>query len=422
MISMERFKIRHQYVSLLQKNDKNIFYNHVNGKIAVADSVENLEATFFLPAEDTRIDLDAVCYEQLYLVVSESCNFRCKYCRQDKSGGVLNMPEEDIRYAIDTFYSLSKHPRSIVFFGGEPLLNIKGITYAIQYIRSFDLNVSFSMVINGSLCTKEIAEFFSKNNVEVIVSMDGPEALHNQARVTADGKGSYQEALRGYRFLKKTGCRTGITAVIGPHNEQHFAELIDWAIELRPDSLGFCLPHGDENNFAMKLSSFEQVHQKMIEAFDILHAHGIYLVQVEQKLGAFLSGHAIAYECKACGKRIVACRGKQFGICEGPITNRESFCYDVSELPRCIREYKKTSPFYNPDCQACVAYRICGGSCVYDKLTRFGRADIPDECRCGLNRMIAERALEYAADHISSQNYILTPKDRDLLRQTLSTN
>ena len=419
---MEQFKIRQQYVSLLRKNGKNIFYNHINGKIAVTSTTESLEDSFFLPAEDIRIDLEEVCYEQLYLVVSESCNFRCKYCRQEKSDDLLNMSEEDIRYAIDTFYSLSHNPRSVVFFGGEPLLNFKGIQYAVQYIRSFDRNISFSMVINGSLCTEEIAAFFAENHVEVIVSMDGPQSLHNQARVTLNGKGTYQEALRGYHILKKAGCRTGITAVIGPHNEQHFAELTKWAMELRPDSLGFCLPHGDEDNYAMKLSSFDETHRKIIQAFDVLHAHGIYLVQVEQKLEAFISCYAIAYECKACGKRIVACRGKRFSICEWMITNREFFSSSVSKLPSFIREYKKASPFYQADCQACVAYRICGGSCVYDKLTRFGRTDIPDECRCGLNRLIAERALEYIADHISSEKRVLTMKDRAQLWQTLSTN
>jgi len=422
VINIEQFKIRQHYVSLLQKNDKNLFYNHANGKIAVADSAETIEEQFFLPADDIRIDLNEVCYEQLYLVVSESCNFRCKYCRQERTSGIINMSKEDIRYAIDTFYLLSKKPRSVVFFGGEPLLNIEGIKYAIRYIKSFDKNIRFSMVINGALCTEKIAAFFAQNNVEIIVSLDGPELLHNQARMTADGKETYQKALRGYRFLKKAGCRTGITTVIGPHNEHHFVEMINWAIELHPDSLGFCLPHGDENNYAMKLSSFDVVHQKMIEAFDVLREHDIHLVQVEQKLAAFLSGRAIAYECKACGKRIVACSGKRFGICEGLITNHESFFHDVSELPNYIREYKKTSPFYIPECQACVAYRICGGGCVYDKLTRFGCADIPDECRCGLNRLIAERALEYTADHISSKKRVLTQEDRTLLRQTLFTD
>ena len=100
------------------------------------------------------------------------------------------------------------------------------------------------------------------HKVEVIVSMDGPEELHNEARININHEGTYKLAVRGYRNLKEEGCKTGISAVIGPHNEKHFDKLINWAIELKPNSLGFCLPHGDEENFAMKISSFEEVHKK----------------------------------------------------------------------------------------------------------------------------------------------------------------
>lgn len=66
---------------------------------------------------------------------------------------------------------------------------------------------------------------------------------------------------------------------------------------------------------------------------------------------------------------------------EMKITKSE-MCYDnIDKLPKCIHEYKKTSPFYNESCRKCIAYRVCGGSCVYDKLTRFGCADIQDKCR-----------------------------------------
>ena len=184
------------------------------------------------------------------------------------------------------------------------------------------------------------------------------------ARLDVNKKGTYKRALRGYKNLKKAGCKTGISVVIGPHNEDKFDQLIDWAIELKPNSLGFCLPHGDENNFAMQLSSFDSVHKKMIESSDKLHENGIYLVQVEQKMEAFIMGKAIPYECKACGKRIVACKNKKFGICEGPITIAEKFYDSIDKLPACIREYKKTSPFYNETCKNCIAYRICGGGCV----------------------------------------------------------
>lgn len=422
---MKSIKINNQYIFVLEKNRYKIFYNNINGKIALAKNVEDLEAAFFEPANDISINLDEVSYEQLYLAVSESCNFRCKYCRQKKTAELVNMTIDEIKDAIDTFYSVSKKPKSIVFFGGEPLLNIEGIKFAIEYVRSFDQKIKFSTVINGSLCTKEIAEFFEKNQVEVIVSMDGPEELHNLARINNEQNGTYKQAIRAYNYLKEAGCKTGISAVIGPHNEKHFDKLINWAIELKPNTLGFCLPHGDENNFAMKLSSFNDVHKKMVDAFEILHKNGIYLVQVEQKMEAFISGYSIPYECKACGKRLVVCKGKRYGICEGPITKHDMFYDSIDKLPKCIHEYKKSSPFFNDNCKDCIAYRVCGGGCVYDKLTRFGCVDIQDECRCGLNRLIAEKSMEYILENIGNisdfnDSYILTEKDRKELRRKLS--
>lgn len=419
---MKSIEINNQYIFVLEKNEHKIFYNNINGKIALAKNIEDLEPQFFEEAKDVKIDLNEFNYEQLYLAVSESCNFRCKYCRQKKTNNLVNMTTDEIKDAIDLFYSVSKKPKSIVFFGGEPLLNIKGIKFAIEYVNSFDKTIHFSTVINGSLCTKEIAEFFRKNNVEVIVSMDGPEKFHNIARINSEQKGTYKQAIRGYKYLKEAGCKTGISAVIGPHNEKNFDELIDWAIDLKPNTLGFCLPHGDENNFAMKLSSFNEVHKKMIRAFDILHKNGIYLVQVEQKMAAFIAGYSIPYECKACGKRIVVCKNKKYGICEGPITKHEMFYDSIDELPKCIYEYKKSSPYYNDNCKNCIAYRICGGGCVYDKLTRFGRVDIQDSCRCGLNQMIAEKSMEYILENITdyTKNRILTEKDRKELQEKLS--
>lgn len=419
---MECLYYNNQYIYVLNRDKYRVFYNNQNGKIACSQDIQFLGKEFFEPATDTAVDLKKVEYEQLYLAVSESCNFRCKYCRQTKTSTIENMSISEIKNAIDTFYKVSTTPKSIVFFGGEPLLNYEGIQYAINYIRSFDEKIPFSMVINGSLCTKEIAEFFAANRVEVIVSLDGPEKYHNLARCTVNGDGTYKKAIRGYHLLREAGCLTGITAVIGPHNEDHFDELVNWAIELKPNSLGFCLPHGDEDNYAMKLTSFESVHEKMIKAYERLHENGIYLVQVEQKINAFIAGKAVPYECKACGKRIVACKGNLFGICEGPITMHDKFYKSIDNLSECVMEYKKTSPFYMKECQSCIAYRICGGSCVYDKITRFGRADVKDECRCGLSKMIAEKSLELVLCSITNldSTRIVTQEERNSIIQELN--
>jgi len=418
---MECKVINNQYIYAVSKGAFCFFYNSLNGNIGYAKSIDKLSSDFYAQTEDLFVDLQSVEYEQLYLVVSENCNFRCKYCRQSKASSPRNMSCAEIKNAIDIFLSNSSKPKSIIFFGGEPLINFEGIRFAIQYIRNCGLDISYSMVINGSLCSPEIANYLAQNHVEVIVSLDGPEDIHNNARIYEGGRHTYQQALQGYTNLKNAGCTTGITAVIGPHNETRFDELVNWAIQLRPNTLGFCMPHGDNSNFAMKVSSFHNIHDQMISAYAKLRIHGIKLVQVEQKLKRFIEGKTVPFDCKACGKRIVACPGGRFGICEGAITRRELFHKKLTELNGDISAYKKSTPFNIVSCRSCIAYRICGGGCCYDKLTRYGRVDIADKYQCGLSINIAEYAIKYIADNLPLiyDSYILKSKDRELLIETL---
>ena len=146
---MKCVKVNEQSVFELEKNGIKLFYNNINGKLAVAKRIEDIDKEFYDSPQDTIVDLDKISYEQLYLAVSESCNFRCRYCRQKKAKEIVNMTKDEIKNAIDTFYSAATEKKSVVFFGGEPLLNIDGIKYAIEYIRGFDKNIQFSTVING---------------------------------------------------------------------------------------------------------------------------------------------------------------------------------------------------------------------------------------------------------------------------------
>ena len=418
---------------------KTIYFNNLNGKIAVNNVIEDET----LISEDSIKELDVLGFfsndlniskftstprelrfEQLYLIVSEDCNMRCKYCRQKSNNAIDDMTNEEIKNSIDVFYKVSHNPQSVVFYGGEPLMNIVGIEFAINYIRSFDTNIKFSIVTNATLCDRNIANFLSKHNVDVIVSMDGAEKLHDKVRLSKEGSGTYQAASDGYHFLKDAGCTIGISCVIGPHNEKHFDDLISWVVDMQPNSVGFCLPHGDKNNFAMGIS-FSDVYQKMISAFEKLLQHQISLIQVERKLRDVIKGNLNPYECKACEKRLVACGNGQFGICEGAVTRKEMFFESLEQLTPIANEYQKTSPFKIKQCKRCVAFRICGGGCPYDKIMRFGRTDVPDIYRCGFIKLIVEYALKYILRNTSHfDNFdgirLISNKEREFLLDTLN--
>jgi uncharacterized protein len=115
-----------------------------------------------------------------------------------------------IETALSSIDYLRKHSKkskevNIVFFGGEPLVNFDLIKKSIEYAKKIftDQEISFSITTNATLLTPEIARFLSFNNVNVVVSIDGPEDIHDRYRRNLHGKGSYKDALRGLKNLFK---------------------------------------------------------------------------------------------------------------------------------------------------------------------------------------------------------------------------
>ncbi len=71
-----------------------------------------------------------------------------------------------------------------------PLLK-QVVAYATERAAAQNRRVDFSLTTNATLLTPAIIEFLSDNRIGVTVSMDGPPELHDQLRVFANGRGSY---------------------------------------------------------------------------------------------------------------------------------------------------------------------------------------------------------------------------------------
>jgi uncharacterized protein len=133
----------------------------------------------------------STCVSQLTLEVTQICNLRCKYCtftydaeRTAPSAGM--MPVATARKAIDEFDRLSSQAttRTLSFWGGEPLTNYPLIRAAVAYARARlagPLRVSFTT--NATLITQRVASFLANIDCELLVSLDGPETIHDQQRL-----------------------------------------------------------------------------------------------------------------------------------------------------------------------------------------------------------------------------------------------
>ena len=139
------------------------------------------------------------------LHVSHACNLKCIYCFADGGaygGRVEQMRPEVARQAVDWVLDRCRSVgRShINFFGGEPLLNFPLIKEVVRYARlkaeEVGVVVTFGITTNGTLMNDEVVRFFDEEDIEVMVSLDGPKQDESGLRMFHDGKGSYEVVSR----------------------------------------------------------------------------------------------------------------------------------------------------------------------------------------------------------------------------------
>lgn len=153
--------------------------------------------------------------QQLILEVTEGCNLRCGYCiyndmyLNNRNHGKDNMTKDIAFKAIDYINSHSDKVKTlyITFYGGEPLLMYDLIKKCIHYIYSDYScnkvkNYKFSFTTNATLIDYQMAKELSQiKNLSITVSLDGPEIYHDAYRRNIGGKGSFNETIKGLKYL-----------------------------------------------------------------------------------------------------------------------------------------------------------------------------------------------------------------------------
>jgi hypothetical protein len=103
---------------------------------------------------------------------------------------------------------------SVVFFGGEPLSNLKLIRAVVDYCEArfaqLGKQVDFVMTTNATLLTDEIVDWLDEHRFGLSISMDGPEAIHDRNRRTVGGKGTYRTVSdKARKLLARYNARPG---------------------------------------------------------------------------------------------------------------------------------------------------------------------------------------------------------------------
>lgn len=174
-----------------------------NNRVTCKAGMAGIRGPGFAPG-DEEIEMDRqelVSYinprnQELILLPTEHCNFRCKYCYEDFELGQMS-PELVQAIKLLILKRLPKLDRfNISWFGGEPLMG-KSVVYelgefAMRECEAAGVNYSAAMTTNGfGLDPKTFDTLVAMKVLRYQISLDGWEDEHDKTRVMISGRGTF---------------------------------------------------------------------------------------------------------------------------------------------------------------------------------------------------------------------------------------
>ena len=164
------------------------------------------------------IERNLINLPQLTFEVTDACNLHCKYCGygdiyegyDTRESKYLTMKKAIVilEYMIEKWsskYSASYQKETYIsFYGGEPLLNMKFIREAVEWISNKETphcHFAFTMTTNGILL-KEHIDFLKEHDFHILVSLDGNRE-NNSYRIDKHGNNSFDKIINNLTWIQE---------------------------------------------------------------------------------------------------------------------------------------------------------------------------------------------------------------------------
>jgi len=169
----------------------------VSPQMRVPDAIEvpdDQVSPYYFAQRQPRGDATSV-----LLILNDKCNYACSYCFElESSRSDASLNELDAIAAVERAFSnaarLGKDDVNISFFGGEPTLSLDTLKLVVAHANASSKNTGiqpkFGLTTNGSFGPK-VLDYIIATFDNVILSLDGPEGIHDKNRRTVGGKATH---------------------------------------------------------------------------------------------------------------------------------------------------------------------------------------------------------------------------------------
>lgn len=231
-----------------------------------------------------------------------------------------------IKKSLNTFETIN-----FIWHGGEPLT--AGIPYFKEIVKFQEKhknnynNILNSVQTNATLINDEWMHFFSKNNFNIGVSLDGPETIHDSNRIFKNNTRSHKAVLSGIRLIEKYTGRVGTISVITKNtlncDPNHF---LDFFIQnnIKEISLNWQKPKLNLNELdGLSKDDYSEFIKKLFDVWYKNNRSNIRIREFNAIIDLLLSKKTNF--CILAGN----CIGKYFGIdFKGNVYHCDEFMFD----------------------------------------------------------------------------------------------
>ncbi len=349
----------------------------------------------------------------IQLVVTNLCNFRCKYCfvysiyssekrrelqsSEDNRLMDIEMADMAIREVIGMVKESGGKSLHIQFFGGEPLLNWKVVKFVLDTFgdgSQYGIGIGYSIVTNGSLVNKEMAEYFRKYSVPVVVSFDSPRGKH---RIFTNERSGIHAIEKGLLILKEYENRVVFNSVLSGETFDYFGtDLVDFALKYGISEIGVLL---DLNPEFYEKREVRDIVDKLWSVYVYAKERGIivtgYWHMIFQQIVAHDYFEDRGYKtCSATGCQLSIEPSGDVFACKGS----SGYFGHVSRLSELLssetyRNYAMRAFRNAPECEGCEIENFCSGFCLGPLEKKYGDVYVIEEKTCEVYKEITRRLI-----------------------------
>lgn len=318
-------------VPILLSNEQ--FHSLKNNKINgfLESDLNDLKISHCLPAEDSNELLEEAFIKVkkmlefpriIYVTTTLNCNSSCEFCIvPSRSHEIKNkvLATEDMRTGLmlinsffEKYHPVNTEPVTIVFYGGEPLMNIGVIKETIKFVRSTKTElfnrVKFHLCTNGYLLDLETISFLKSEGVSITVAFEPLRAVHNIYR------SNYLNVYNSILECLRVGINTSLSIAMVPESISQISNIIDVIDNIGLTSFGFNFIRGSYLN--KKLVDVDQYADSLVselsKQFDRLIGREY---QITKRYKMIESRNPMSIDCTCYGNQFVIFPDGTIGNC-----------------------------------------------------------------------------------------------------------